>query len=234
MGIVSHIIRYCFTPCGSGSHLYTANTNTLRSVHRNKDLLALVGTHLSWSPCPPLLCLNYITNLAICQGLFRKKLLAVRLERTSSLCRLNRRHQPQMGELDSNEWGGTPGESPQPKHTICVLYPYCITTWAICQGVFYIFFDDWNLHRLFLRVVSCVRPKSLPIRERCSLSPLDTISIPQTAHKVKNFFKFFQLAYANRARAKKRAVKRPPFSFPLLWLVPCGEPPHWSSLHFGI
>lgn len=26
-----------------------------------------------------------------------------------------------MGELDSNEWGGTPGESPRPTHTICVL-----------------------------------------------------------------------------------------------------------------
>ena len=64
--IVSHIIPYYFNSWGTGSHLYTANANTLRSVHRNKDLLALVGTHISWSPCPPLLCLNYITNLAIC------------------------------------------------------------------------------------------------------------------------------------------------------------------------
>ena len=69
-GIVSHIIRYYFNPCGTGSHLYTANANTLRSVHRNKDLLALMGTHISWSPRPPLLCLNYITNSAICQDLF--------------------------------------------------------------------------------------------------------------------------------------------------------------------
>ena len=46
----------------------------------------------------------------------------MRLERTSSLCRLNRRHQPQMGEPDSNGWSGTPGDSPQPTHTICVLY----------------------------------------------------------------------------------------------------------------
>ena len=129
-----------------------------------------------------------------------------------------------MGEPDSNGWSGTPGDSPQPTHTICVflpsliffredtwreprgfpgqlsfsrrgggfcilrildifsacevwftfvyrkqehlavgssgngltysrgnppssrlpyprlLYPYCITTWAVCQGVFYIFF----------------------------------------------------------------------------------------------
>ena len=69
-GIVSHIIRYCFNPCGTGSHLYTANANTLRSVHRNKDLLALVGTHLSWSPCPPLLYPYCITIWAICQEVF--------------------------------------------------------------------------------------------------------------------------------------------------------------------
>jgi hypothetical protein len=30
-GIVSYIIRYYFNPCGTGSHLYSANTNTLRS-----------------------------------------------------------------------------------------------------------------------------------------------------------------------------------------------------------
>lgn len=71
--IVSHIIPYYFNSWGTGSHLYTANANTLRSVHRNKDLLALVGTHISWLPCPPLLYLDYITNLAICQDLFEKK-----------------------------------------------------------------------------------------------------------------------------------------------------------------
>ena len=27
-----------------------------------------------------------------------------------------------MGEPDSNGWSGTPGDSPQPTHTICVLY----------------------------------------------------------------------------------------------------------------
>ena len=32
------------------------------------------------------------------------------------------------------------GDSPQPTHTICVLYPYCITTWVICQRVFDNFF----------------------------------------------------------------------------------------------
>ena len=69
-GIVSYIIRYYFNPCGTGSHLYSANTNTLRSDRWAKVLLALVGTHISWSPHPPLLYLDYITNLAICQDLF--------------------------------------------------------------------------------------------------------------------------------------------------------------------
>lgn len=36
----------------------------------SKDLLALVGTHILWSPCIPHLYLDYITNLAICQDLF--------------------------------------------------------------------------------------------------------------------------------------------------------------------
>ena len=67
-------------------------------------------------------------------------LLAVRLERTSSLCRLNRRHQPQMGEPDSNGWSGTPGDSPQPKHTICVFLPNLIfyreDTWQEPRGSF--------------------------------------------------------------------------------------------------
>ena len=97
-----------------------------------------MGTHISWSPCIPHLCLNYITNFAVCQDLFLIFfLLAVRLERTSSLCRLNRRHQPQIGEPDSNGWSGTSGDSPQPKHTICVLYPYYIITGAICQVLYF-------------------------------------------------------------------------------------------------
>ena len=68
--IVSHIIPYYFNSWGTGSHLYTANANTLRSAHWVKVLLALVGTHISWSPCPPLLCFYYSTLLAICQALF--------------------------------------------------------------------------------------------------------------------------------------------------------------------
>ena len=42
-----------------------------------------------------------------------------------------------MGELDSNEWGGFLEDSPQPKHTICVLYPYYIITGAICQVLYF-------------------------------------------------------------------------------------------------
>ena len=68
--IVSHIIPYYFNSWGTGSHLYTANANTLRSVHRVEVLLALVGTHILWSPRPPLLCFYYSTLLAICQALF--------------------------------------------------------------------------------------------------------------------------------------------------------------------
>ena len=68
--IVSHIIPYYFNSWGTGSHLYTANANTLRSVHRVKVLLALVGTHISWSPCPPLLYPYCITTWVICQGDF--------------------------------------------------------------------------------------------------------------------------------------------------------------------
>ena len=42
-GIVSHIIRYYFNPCGAGSHLYTANANTLRSASSGRSYIALVG-----------------------------------------------------------------------------------------------------------------------------------------------------------------------------------------------
>jgi hypothetical protein len=69
-GIVSHIIRYYFNPCGTGSHLYSANTNTLRSDHWVKVLQSLVGHPLIGLPYPPLLYLDYITNLAICQDPF--------------------------------------------------------------------------------------------------------------------------------------------------------------------
>ena len=43
VGIVSCIIPYYFNPWGTGSHLYSANTNTLRSGHWVEVLLTLVG-----------------------------------------------------------------------------------------------------------------------------------------------------------------------------------------------
>ena len=74
MGIVSHIIRYCFNPCGTGSHLYTANANTLRSVHRNKDLLALVGTHTRGRLALPF-CTLIVSQLGrFVKGFFKKSL----------------------------------------------------------------------------------------------------------------------------------------------------------------
>ena len=72
VAFVSCVSSTFFQPARSGSHLYTANRNTLRSVHRVEDLLALVGTHLSWSPHPPLLCFHYTTLCGICQALFLK------------------------------------------------------------------------------------------------------------------------------------------------------------------
>ena len=122
-GIVSCIIRYYFNPCGTGSHLYSANTNTLRSrTLSSRSYTTLVGLGVSPQPCIPLLYLDYITSFATCQDLFEKFLLAVRLERTSSLCRLNRRHQPQMGEPDSNGWSGTLGGlSATDAHHLCFV-----------------------------------------------------------------------------------------------------------------
>ena len=55
---------------GSGSHLYSANLHTLRSGHGAKVLLALVGIHFSWSPCPLLLYPYYSTSLRVCQEVF--------------------------------------------------------------------------------------------------------------------------------------------------------------------
>ena len=143
-GIVSYIIRYYFNPCGTGSHLYTANTNTLRSVHRNKDLLALVGLATPLLPCIPHLYLDYITLLVICQALFLCQVLLVtekdltkfsskEIERSNGF----EPHLPDCGVeplLHQQNW-------------VCyrlslapLLYPYCITTWVICQGVFTFFY----------------------------------------------------------------------------------------------
>ena len=122
-GIVSYIIRYYFNPCGTGSHLYPANTNTLRSrTLSSRSYATLVGLGVSPLPCFPLCTCIIAHSWLFVKYFFYFFLLAVRLERTSSLCRLNRRHQPQMGEPDSNGWNGTPGDSPQPTHTICVFF----------------------------------------------------------------------------------------------------------------
>lgn len=78
VAFVSCVSSTFFQPARSGSHLYTANRNTLRSVHRVEVLLALVGTHLSWSPHPPLLCFHYTTLCGICQALFLSSLIFFR------------------------------------------------------------------------------------------------------------------------------------------------------------
>ena len=124
--IVSRIIPYYFNSWGTGSHLYTANANTLRSVHWVKVLLALVGTHISWSPHPPLLCFYYSTYSAICQALFFAKSYI-----------FTRRY---LARTSSKEVGGFEPPSVPPKFVMrsrtalhpganqgLLLYPYCIT-----------------------------------------------------------------------------------------------------------
>jgi len=66
---VSCVSATFFQPVRSGSHLYTANRNTLRSGHRELDLLALVGTPL-WGCRSLTLYLDYITLKVICQAFF--------------------------------------------------------------------------------------------------------------------------------------------------------------------
>ena len=70
VAFVSCVSPTFFQPAGSGSHLYPAHRNTVRSDHGAEVLLALVGTHFSWSPCPPLLYPYCITTWEICQELF--------------------------------------------------------------------------------------------------------------------------------------------------------------------
>ena len=68
--VVIEISATLFQPARSGSHLYSAPLYPVRSVHRNKVLLALVGTPVIGSPCPPLLYSYYITDLSVCQEFF--------------------------------------------------------------------------------------------------------------------------------------------------------------------
>ena len=146
-GIVSYIIRYYFNPCGTGSHLYSANTNTLRSVHWVKVLLALVGTHTRGRLALPFCILIISQTLRFVKTFFNFFWLKVGLEPTSrpilftdSTINIS----PQMGELESNEWDQPWDALPHLLNTICVLYPYCITTQAICQGVFSLFSNGWT------------------------------------------------------------------------------------------
>ena len=70
MAFVSCISPTLFQPVGSGSHLYSAHTNTVRSGHRVEGLTDSRGSFPLGLPCPRLLCLDYITLLVICQALF--------------------------------------------------------------------------------------------------------------------------------------------------------------------
>ena len=66
-----------------------------------------------------------------------------------------------------------------------LLYPYCITTWEICQEVFYIFFEI--LHQFF-RVGSYPHAGD-PV---CLTSPLDfSYIVSHIGRFVKGFFTFF-------------------------------------------
>ena len=69
-GIVTYIIRYYFNTCGTGLHLYPANTNTLRSGHRVKGLTDSRGSFPLGLPCPRLLYPYCITTWEICQEVF--------------------------------------------------------------------------------------------------------------------------------------------------------------------
>ena len=45
-----------------------------------------------------------------------------------------------------------------------LLYPYCITTWEICQGVFYIFFRGWFARPLRTEDATLLRPLPLTLQ----------------------------------------------------------------------
>ena len=126
----------------------------------SKDLLALVGTHISWSPHPPLLCFHYTTLCSICQALFWKLSKFIFFRETLDLNLVVFRGSfPSPVEVIQR--GQTPYSrqavfwSPHPSH------PYCITTWVICQGVFrnflkFLFKQHHSLGRCDPLVVSLV------------------------------------------------------------------------------
>ena len=83
-----------------------------------------------------------------------------------------------------------------------LLCLYCITTWAICQGVFGTFFFE------FLATPTIHRSGSWVL-----LSPLDTLIVSYFKGFVKRFFKVFSLLLA-----PNRPALREVFHFLLTWL----------------
>ena len=146
-GIVSYIIRYYFNPCGTGSHLYPANTNTLRSrTLSSRSYSTLVGLAFSFSLASLIAPLLYHNLGDLSRGFY------IFLEPQSPA---------------STQWGRL--TSP-----VCSSswHPYCITTWAVCQGVFSLVSDGTWPPRL---------------GRQPSTSPLDNDSITHNEWFVKHF-----------------------------------------------
>ena len=70
LACVSCVSPTLFQPVGSGSHLYPANRNTLRSGHGVEGLTDSRGSFPLGLPCPRLLYPYCITTWEICQGVF--------------------------------------------------------------------------------------------------------------------------------------------------------------------
>ena len=142
MAFVVDIIPTLFQPVGSGSHLYSAHLHTMRSDRGAEVLPTLVGLSL-WDCLALPFCTLIISQVfRLVKSFFLIFLLAVRLERTSSLCRLNRRHQSQMGEPDSNGWSGTfGGLSATDAHHLCFV-PLLYHTFGDLSSTFFSFFEE--------------------------------------------------------------------------------------------
>ena len=70
MAFVSCVSPTFFQPAGSGSHLYPAHRNTVRSGHGVKGLTDSRGSFPLGLPCPRLLYPYCITTWEICQEVF--------------------------------------------------------------------------------------------------------------------------------------------------------------------
>jgi hypothetical protein len=68
VAFVSCVSSTFFQPARSGSHLYSAHRNTVRSGHRVKGLTDSRGSFPLGLPCPRLLYPYCITLQGICQG----------------------------------------------------------------------------------------------------------------------------------------------------------------------